>query len=68
MSKKEKIDLRLTEILEAYKEINEHNKDQHDAIIMAINMGEETINIKQYYNQHYVKVARDLLMNGHQAT
>lgn len=33
---------------------------------MEIDMGEEKVNIKKYYNDQYVKVVRDLIMNAHQ--
>lgn len=56
LNKIEKLDLRFTDIIEVYKEVNQYNKDLHDSIIMEIaGRDKEFINLITFYNDFFAK-------------
>lgn len=63
VSKREKIDVKFADILEGYRELNEHSKDIHEEIYQKISVNGEVMSIKIYYNEHFIKNVKDIILS-----
>jgi hypothetical protein len=58
------LDIKFADIIEAYKESNEQNRDMHEAIVKQIIVEDkEPLNLISYYNECYIKRLKEFVMN-----
>lgn len=51
INRKERLDIKFADIIEAYKDSNEQNRDMHEAIVKQIVVEDkEPLNLISYYN------------------
>jgi hypothetical protein len=51
INRKERLEIKFAEIIEAYKDANFYNRDLHEALVKQINIEDkEPLNLISYYN------------------
>lgn len=64
INRKERLDIKFADIIEAYKESNEQNRDMHEVIVKQIVVEDkEPLNLISYYNECYIKRLKEFVMN-----